>query len=48
MKSYTADICDNHPNEVQVLAPNYKSYGGVSMCHGEIVTIELFEDSTQS
>ncbi len=45
MKSYTADICDNHPNEVQVLDPNYKSYGGVSMCHGEIVTMELFEDN---
>jgi len=45
MKSYTADICDNHPNKVQVLDPNYKSYGGVSMCHGEITTIELFEDN---
>lgn len=45
MKSYTADICDSYPNDVQVLAPNYKSYGGVSMCHGEIVTIELQEDN---
>ena len=45
MKSYTADICDNHPNEVQVLDPNYISYGGATMCHGEIITIELFEDN---
>ena len=45
MKSYTADICDNHSNQVQILAPNYKSYGGVSMCHGEIITIKLFEDN---
>ena len=45
MKSYTADICDQYPNEVQVLDPNYKSYGGVSMCHGEIITIKLFEDN---
>lgn len=45
MKSYTADICDTHPNDVQVLAPHYTSYGGVSMCHGEIVTIELHEDN---
>ncbi|MEA2017476.1 MAG: ribonuclease E activity regulator RraA [Campylobacterota bacterium] len=45
MKSYTADICDNHPDEVQVLDPNYKSYGGIAMCHGQIVTIELFEDN---
>jgi len=45
MKSYTADICDNHPSKVQVVAPLFNSYGGVSMCHGEIVTIKLFEDN---
>jgi len=45
MKSYTADICDTHPNEVQVLNPKYHSYGGVSMCQGEIQTIKLFEDN---
>lgn len=45
MKSYTADICDKYPHEVQVLNPDYKSYGGVSMCHGEIITIKLFEDN---
>jgi len=45
MKSYTADICDKYPNEVQVLNPNYLSYGGVSMCHGEIITIKLYEDN---
>ncbi len=45
MKSYTADICDNYKDEVQVLDPHYKSYGGVSMCHGEIITIKLYEDN---
>jgi len=45
MKSYTADICDKYPNNVQVLAPKFNSYGGVSMCHGEITTIKLFEDN---
>jgi regulator of ribonuclease activity A len=45
MKSYTADICDKFPDEVQVLEPKYNSYGGVSMCHGEITTIQLFEDN---
>ena len=45
MKSYTADICDTYSNQIQVLAPYYKSYGGVSMCHGTIVTIKLFEDN---
>ena len=46
MKSYTADICDSYQDKVQVLRPILKSYGGVSMCHGEIVTIKLFEDNT--
>ncbi len=45
MKSYTADICDKYPSKVQVLAPLFKSYGGVSMCHGKITTIKLFEDN---
>lgn len=45
MKSYTADICDKYPLEVQVLNPILKSFGGVSMCHGEIVTVKLFEDN---
>lgn len=45
MKSYTADICDNNISKVQVLEPILKSFGGVSMCHGQIVTIKLFEDN---
>lgn len=45
MKSYTANICDKYPNEVQVLNPGFSSYGGVAMCHGKIVTIELYEDN---
>ena len=45
MKSYTADICDSYPNEVQVVAPIFKSFGGVSMCHGKVTTVQLFEDN---
>ena len=46
MQSYTANICDNYPNEVSVLDPQYYSYGGVAMCHGKITTIQLFEDNS--
>jgi regulator of ribonuclease activity A len=46
MKSYTADICDKHHKDIQVLDPIFKSYGGVSMCHGEVTTIKLYEDNT--
>ena len=45
MKSYTANICDNNPNDLQVVEPVFKSFGGVSMCHGQIRTIKLFEDN---
>ena len=45
MRSYTADICDKHKTDIQVLDPILKSYGGVSMCHGQIITLELYEDN---
>ena len=45
MKSYTADICDKNDKNLQVLDPIFKSYGGISQCHGSITTIELFEDN---
>jgi len=45
MQSYTANICDKYPNNVKVLEPKYNSYGGVAMCHGQITTIELYEDN---
>jgi len=45
MKSYTADICDTNPNDIQVLEPILQSFGGVSMCHGQVVTLKLFEDN---
>lgn len=46
MKSYTADICDQNDKNLRVLNPIFKSFGGISMCHGTITTIELFEDNT--
>ncbi|MEA2110509.1 MAG: ribonuclease E activity regulator RraA [Campylobacterota bacterium] len=42
----TADICDEHHDDVQVLAPHFNSYGGLDHCCGEIVTIKLDEDNT--
>ena len=45
MELYTADICDNN-KDIQVLEPIFRSFGGVSICHGKIVTIKLFEDNS--
>jgi regulator of ribonuclease activity A len=42
----TADICDEHRDEAQVLSHDYKSYGGVETCCGPIATIKLDEENS--
>lgn len=41
MKFYTADLCDKYPENVQVLDPILKSYGGAKRVMGQIVTVKL-------
>lgn len=41
MKFYTADLCDKYPENIQVLEPIMKSYGGAKRVMGQIVTIKL-------
>ena len=42
MEFETADLCDdNQDKKIEVLAPNYKNYGGLEKCSGKIVTIKL-------
>lgn len=41
MEVFTADICDEHSDKVEVLGPGYSNYGGADRCQGEIVTIKL-------
>ena len=37
-----ADLCDDNQDKVlQVLSSDYKNYGGLKKCSGEIVTIKL-------
>ncbi|MBV5277626.1 MAG: ribonuclease E activity regulator RraA [Campylobacteraceae bacterium] len=47
MKFYTADLCDKYDNQVQVLDPILKSYGGLKKVMGQIITIKI-EDNNQS
>jgi len=46
MSYITADICDKHRDEVQVLSHDYKSYGGTEICHGPIATIRLDKENS--
>lgn len=41
MKFYTADLCDKYPENVQVLDPILKSYGGAKRVMGQIITVKL-------
>lgn len=41
----TADVCDLHPDSVQVVECSLLSYGAVSRCCGNIVTFHLYEDN---
>lgn len=41
MTIFTADLCDEYSDKVQVLDAGYKNYGGVDNCQGEIITIKL-------
>lgn len=40
------DICDDHLDQLQVLDPVFRSYGGSERFHGDIVTVRCFEDNS--
>ncbi len=45
MEFYTADLCDEHKEKVQVFDNIFKSYGKTSKCFGEVVTLKLDEQN---
>jgi len=45
MEFYTADLCDEHKENVQVFDNIFKSYGNTSKCFGKIVTLKLDEQN---
>ena len=40
------DLCDAYPEKVNVVAPQFNSYGGKQSYHGQIVTIKCHEDNS--
>jgi regulator of ribonuclease activity A len=46
MPFFTADICDEHRDDIQVLSHDYKAYGGVEKCKGTIATIKLHKENS--
>jgi regulator of ribonuclease activity A len=41
MTFFTADICDEHADNVSVLDAGFTNFGGADKCSGRIVTIKL-------
>ncbi|MCH5375613.1 MAG: ribonuclease E activity regulator RraA [Planctomycetes bacterium] len=46
MSHSVPDICDEFPDEIDVLEPLFTDYGGKRKFSGEIVTIRCFEDNS--
>lgn len=42
----TADLYDEHGDNLQVVQPCFNDYGGKKIFHGSIVTVKVFEDNT--
>jgi regulator of ribonuclease activity A len=46
MTVFTADLCDEYSDKVQVLDAGYANYGGADSCQGEIITIKLNKNNS--
>jgi regulator of ribonuclease activity A len=41
----TADLYDEHGEDMEVCETPFRQYGGVAAFHGEVVTVKCFEDN---
>ena len=46
MSKATADLYDDHGDDLRVLAPIFRDFGGRVSFSGEIVTLKVFEDNS--
>lgn len=42
----TPDLCDEHPDQIRVLDPIFKNYGGKHLFSGKVITIKCHEDNS--
>ena len=43
----TADLCDDHAGQLQVVQPGFNDYGGNKVFSGPISTVKCFEDNSK-
>lgn len=41
------EICDQHANDIKILSPAFRTFGGKSTFYGEVVTLKAFEDNSK-
>jgi regulator of ribonuclease activity A len=41
----TADLCDEHPQLISVLAPLFRNYGATERFSGPVETVQVYEDN---
>ena len=46
MGQATADLYDEHGENLRVMAPIFRDYGGNKVFEGEVLTLKAFEDNT--
>ena len=46
MSQTTADLYDDHGEDLRVMAPIFRDYGGNKIFEGEVLTLKAFEDNT--
>ncbi len=47
MNFFTADLCDKYDDKVQVLGPNFHSYGGIDKFSGKVATCKLKDNNKE-
>ncbi|MEX0731833.1 MAG: ribonuclease E activity regulator RraA [Aquisalimonadaceae bacterium] len=46
MNLRTTDLCDDHSDELSIVSPLFRDYGGRRLFNGRVSTVKVFEDNS--
>lgn len=46
MRFRTTDLCDEHADDLRIVSPLFRDYGGRRQFHGPVSTVKVFEDNS--
>jgi regulator of ribonuclease activity A len=41
------DLCDEHADQLAIVEPGFRDFGGIRRFHGEVVTVKCYEDNSR-